>query len=188
MEALFSPLTSRIFGGLSLALLIAVGVLALSVGHLKNQRDAARNGLVAQVNGYREAYGRTFREHWQLAQVENQRREALTREANNETIPRRQAALAAADTYRATHACVVRGASQANPGAAGQANRPGSAAAAGSADPSPALAGLVAVTRTSFDNCTLNSADLGVAYDWARKYEALRAQGLAEHPGDTLPH
>jgi chromosome segregation ATPase len=53
MPSLFSALTSKIFGGLSIALLIVVGALWFQNARLTDQRDTARDKLTAEVAAHK---------------------------------------------------------------------------------------------------------------------------------------
>jgi hypothetical protein len=90
---------------------------------------------------------------------------AITERIDHETAPAQKAALAAGDQYAATHRCVQSSAIAAAGGAS--SGVPGPAAAAGSAETSAPVDDMVAVAKPDFDACTLNSADLEKAYEWA---------------------
>jgi prefoldin subunit 5 len=53
MPSLFSALTSKIFGGLSIALLIVVGALWFQNARLTDQRDTARANLTAEIAAHK---------------------------------------------------------------------------------------------------------------------------------------
>jgi hypothetical protein len=90
---------------------------------------------------------------------------AITERIDHETAPAQKDALAAGDAYAASHRCVqpsaVATASSAGSGV------PSTPAAARSAEAPAPVTDMVAVAKPDFDACTLNSADLEKAYEWA---------------------
>ncbi len=100
------------------------------------------------------------------ARIEKRQAETTER-IDHETKPARVAALAAADDYARTHRCVR------SPGpvsASGQSGGsvPGVPAATVSAEAAGETASMVAVPKWGIDACSLNSADLQKAYEWAQ--------------------
>lgn len=136
-----------------------------------DQRDAAIAQKAAQIAEYRRVYNETFAAHWKAKLAEDARRTKITQEADDATTPRRTTALAGAAAY-ADRWQVCRPAADSSVAQGGDLPRP--APAAGSPEASTPVAGMVAVSRPSFDACTLNSADLGIAYEWAQKVIAAK--------------
>lgn len=99
---------------------------------------------------------------------EDARQAANTKGINDATAPARSAALAAGDAYARAHAVRVWRSAQVAAAGDQRGNLPGAAADPGGAETAAAPADMVAVSRADFDACTLNTADLGLAYQWAR--------------------
>lgn len=97
--------------------------------------------------------------------AEDTRQSANTRRIDDATQPARAAALAAADTYAAAHHCLRTPGPIAAASGEASGHLPGPAAAARGFE-TPASA--VAVAPDAFNACTLNTRDLGLAYDWAQ--------------------
>lgn len=96
---------------------------------------------------------------------------ATTERIDHETAPARRDALAASDDYARAHRC-VRPSSPVV--AARQSGRsvPEVPVAAGSAEASGEAAAMVAVPKWGIDACSLNSADLDKAVEWAQSIGA----------------
>lgn len=160
--------------GVAVVLLLC-GFLWVRGDHFRNQRDAERNARAAQVTAYRDAYRRTFAEHWRLARAEEARTAAITKGTDDATDPARKDALAAADGYAVRHAAGgVRCEARAGQHPAGATGVPGAAGPAGGADRSAASADVAAasgivISRADLDACTLNTRDLWLAQQWAAR-------------------
>ena len=173
-----------LLGGLSGVLAIACFVMWIQVGHYKNQVAEARNEATAQVNEYERVYNQTFTAHMNAKIAEDARLAANTEKTNNATEPARTAALGVANSYRATHQCLLKPGPSAGVNSPGQADLPGTATTSGSPQTPGEAVELIGVTPETLTNAVLNSADLQTAYEWA--------QGLARAPdptpSDVPPH
>lgn len=105
MPSLFSALTSKIFGGLSIALLIVVGALWFQNARLTDQRDTARAKLTAEIAAHKV----TLESVATLRHALNAKNaESLARAAALETA-RQESAQAQADAerrFRSTQASI----------------------------------------------------------------------------------
>ncbi len=141
---------------------IALCVLSVALWH---RGDRYRDKLLA-ANAQLEAGKQNVTAlKAEKARVEKQQA-ATTERIDNETAPARRAALAAGDDYARANRCVRP--SAVAPASHAGGSVPGVPAAAGSSEASGEAADLVAVAKPDFDACTLNSADLQKAVDWAQ--------------------
>lgn len=162
-DGLRKPLAYIGCGLLVVALCVALWARG---NHYRGQRDEARTALKDQVAEYRRVYAETFAKQWAAKMAEDTRRTNVKTEADNATEPARKSALASADAYAAAHRVQPR---QADPGNAQGGNL--SRAPAAAQRPAEPATGtdMVAISRADFDACTLNTADLNIAYQWGRK-------------------
>jgi hypothetical protein len=133
------------------------------------RHDAIRaRALTVQWKALHEAGQRNVAALKNAKRIEDARQAANTKRIDDATDPTRSAALAAGDAYARTHPGRLR--CPAEIAAADQAggNLPGGTAVDGRAEPPAAGSDMVEISRGDFDACTLNSADLGLAYDWAK--------------------
>lgn len=152
----------------ALVLAVLVGALWLRGNSYRNQRDEARVALTEQVAEYRRVYNETFARHFAAKIAEDARLQSLKTEADNATAPLRQAALDDATRYRDAHRCVLAPAARTDPGGAVTSGLSSPATDPGSAAQPAAPAELVGITTADHDACSLNTADLWVAYRWAQ--------------------
>lgn len=96
---------------------------------------------------------------------------ATTERIDHETAPARRDALAAGDDYSRAHRCVQSSSPVVADRQSGR-NVPDVPAAAGSAETSGEAAAMVAVPKWGIDACSLNSADLDKAVEWAQSINA----------------
>lgn len=128
------------------------------------QRDEARAALARQIEAYRAAHDIAVAAHTARKQAEDARLAALKEKTDAVAKANRLAALAAARNYAERMRCE----SKAGEGVAGRADLSGAATDAGRAEARRAAAELVAVSRADIEACTLNTANLQAAVDWAR--------------------
>lgn len=129
--------------------------------------EAEQLAHAGQIEAYRAAYARALAEHNALKLAEEARTAAIKDKADAVTPLRRESALAASQRYSDDNR--VRECPESDSGPAGGADLSGPAAVAGSAATGREAAAMVAVSRAAVDICTLNSADLQTAVEWARE-------------------
>lgn len=154
----FSVLTSKIFAGLSLVLLLALGAQTLRASHYAQKAEQCEIGRKTD----RAAYVQAQKDAEARAIADKQAREARSREQAERTDDDYQTALArarrAADAYRLR----------------GQAAGRASGKPAGPADdhgpelPSGGTEDAVTVTRHDFDVMIENSVKIRQAWEWAK--------------------
>lgn len=158
----FSALTSKIFGGLSIVLLLALGVQTWRVDHYRDDRDQWKLAF----NNQKAAYVAAQEAAKAKAIAAKLTAEAAYRQEAEKTDAEYQTALAAAQ--RASDAYVARMRAEAARGASGRPAAPAPSDGPESPDRPGSDAELVAVTRDDFEIMVENSVRLKAAHDWTK--------------------
>jgi hypothetical protein len=132
--------------------------------------DTAENGRKADRRAYETAQAAATAQARAAKLAEDTRLSTLKDAADHATQPAHSAALDSADRYAASHR-VLRCDGAPARGASGGTDLPGATPAPGSANASAAPSDMVAISRADLNACSLNTADLGVAYGWAQSLE-----------------
>lgn len=139
---------------ITLILALLVGIQTWRVSTVKRDLTVARAQIAAGQANVRDLKAQKA--------AADARQAANTKRTNDATAPTRRAALSGADTYARLHPAKVIAASDAS------RSVPSPAAATGRVEQPAPGDGMVEISRADLDACTLNTADLWTAYQWAQ--------------------
>lgn len=162
MLSFLAPFATRIFGGLSLALALALGVLAMQYTATVHRLEKEQAAHKATVAGYRAAQAQATADAYAAKVAEEVRTRALQEKFDHDLAQARATAGALADNYIAAHGVQY---GQALGSAPGGANLPGTAPAAPVTN-GPG-AGAVVVGADDIKICTDNTVRLLNGHAWA---------------------
>jgi hypothetical protein len=161
LSNLFSPLIAKVLGGLSIVLLLALGVQSLRAAHYKAKAESCEAGREADRDAYAAAQVQAKAAQDALNSSISARYEALAEKSHAEYQKALADAHSAAERYIASHRL---------PSAVGRPSGSASATAQGHGSPVPddpaTAAELVAVRAEDVRDCTVDYSYGRGAYDF----------------------